>query len=61
MTIKDLILDRLEVSVRQFCKECGVNRTTINNIIHDKNKYQLSLVTIKKICKYFGEDFKDYI
>ena len=61
MTIKDLILDRLEVSVSQFCKECGVNRTTIDGIIHNKNKSQPSLVTIKKICKYFNVDFHDYI
>ena len=27
MTIKDLILDRLEVSVSQFCRDVGINRT----------------------------------
>lgn len=61
MTIRDLILDRLEVSVSQFGRECGVNRTTIYNIMHDKCTSKLSLLTIKKICKYFNVDYKDFI
>lgn len=64
MKIKELILDRLEVSVSQFCREIGLSRTTIDNIMND---YETSigkapsLLTIKKICKYFGVDYKDYI
>lgn len=69
MTIKDLILDRLEVPVSQFCRECGVNRTTMDSILNEDNRYSRkdgkeyrpSLLTIKKICKYFGEDYKKFI
>lgn len=61
MTIKDLILDRLEVPVSQFCKECGVNRTTIDNIIHDKGTSTPSLLTIKKICKYFDVEWRNFV
>lgn len=69
MTIKDLILDRLEVPVSQFCREAGVNRTTMDSILNGNNgynrkdgkEYRPSLLTIKKICRYFGVDYKDYI
>lgn len=61
MKLKDLILDKLEVSVSEFCKAAGVSRPTIDNIIHDKKEHQPTLLTIKKICKYFGVDPKDYI
>lgn len=59
MKLKELILDRLEVSVSQFCREIGLSRPTINNII--KGKHKPSLLTTKKICKYFGVEWKDYI
>lgn len=59
MKIKDLILDRLEVSVSRFCREAGIHRNTAENIL--KDKHTPSLLTIKKICKYFGVDYKDYI
>ncbi len=61
MKLKDLILDRLEISMSKFCKEVGLSRQTIDNIMNDKNKNGASLVTIKKICKYFDVDFHDYI
>lgn len=59
MKLKDLILDRLEVSVSQFCREIGLSRQTIDNII--KDRHTPSLPTTKKICKYFGVDFKEFI
>lgn len=61
MKIKDLIMDRLEIPVSRFCKEVGVSRATINAILNDKYKFNLRLLTIKKICKYFNVDFKDYV
>ena len=61
MKIKDLILDNLNMSIRKFCKEVGLSRTTIDYILNDENKHELNLLTIKKICNYFGADYKDYI
>ena len=61
MKLKELIQDRLEVSYSQFCKEIKVSRPTIDNIVNEKNKHTPSLLTIKKICKYFGVEPKDYI
>lgn len=57
--LKDLINDRLMISLRQFEKECGVTRQTVYNILNGKGKP--SLLTVKKICAYFGVDYKDYI
>lgn len=59
--IKDLILDKLDVSVIQFCKEAKVSRTIIYDILNDKYTHTLNLLTIKKICKYCGVDYKDYL
>lgn len=59
--LKDLILDNLEVSVSRFAKEVGVGKTTIDNILYDKNKYGASLITRKKICKYFNVDWHEFM
>ena len=61
MKLRDLILNNLDVSVSQFCKDAGVSRPTIDDIIHRRKRHTLSLLTIKKICKYFGVDPKNYI
>lgn len=58
-SIKELINDKLMVSLRQFEKKAGVTRQTIYNIFNDKCKP--TVLTIKKICAYFGVDYKDYI
>lgn len=59
MKIKDLIEDRLMISIRQFAKETGISRHTIAHILNGEGKP--SLLTVKKICAYFGVDYKDYI
>lgn len=59
MTIKDLILDRLEVTQEEFCRAVGISRTTFYFIMNEK--HEPSMVTIKKICKYFDVDFRDYL
>lgn len=59
MKIKDLIEDRLMISIRQFAKETGIGRHTIAHILNGEGKP--SLLTVKKICAYFGVDYKDYI
>lgn len=61
MKIRDLILDRLEVSVSKFCKEINITRPTIDNILLEKNRHNPSLLTIKKICKYFNVDWRDFV
>ena len=57
--LKQLINDRLMISLRQFEKETGVTRQTIYNIINGTTKP--CVLTVKKICAYFGADYKDYI
>lgn len=57
--LKDLINDRLMISFRQFEKETGVTRQTVYNILNGKRKP--TVLTVKKICAYFGVDFHDYI
>lgn len=59
MKLKDLINDRLMISIRQFAKEIGITRQTVMNILSDKGKP--TVLTVKKICAYFGVDYKDYI
>ena len=60
MKLKDLINDRLMISIRQFAKECGVSRPTIQRIMNNDN-YKPSVLIVKRICAYFGEDFKKFI
>jgi DNA-binding XRE family transcriptional regulator len=59
--IKELIIERLETTISKFCKDTGVNRTTVDGILNETYNHDLSLVTIKKICKYFDVDFKEYL
>lgn len=59
MKLKDLINDRLMISIRQFANEIGITRQTVMNILSDKGKP--TVLTVKKICAYFGVDYKDYI
>ena len=56
--IKDLI-NSLTISQRKFCKEAGIHRTTIYNIMHDI--HTPSTLTIKIICDYFGVDYRNYL
>lgn len=59
MKLKDLINDRLMISVRRFAQECGVSRQTIVNIMYGKGTP--TVLTVKKVCAYFGVDYKDYL
>ena len=58
MKIKDLIYDRLETSVSSFCKAIGVSNVTIFKVL---NGHEPSLSTIKRVCRYFNVDYKDYV
>lgn len=58
--LADLILSKLEISIRKFCKEIKISRPTIDNIINDRN-HEPTLLTVKKICNYFEVDYKDYL
>ena len=57
-SIKDLI-NSLTISQRKFCKEVGIDRSTIYNIMHDI--HTPSNLTIKIICDYFGVDYRNYL
>lgn len=58
MKLKDLIY-KLDIPITQFSKEVGLSRRTIYDLLQEK--FQPRVVTIKKICKYFKVDFKDYV
>ncbi|HAX83231.1 MAG TPA: hypothetical protein DCY15_01645 [Ruminococcaceae bacterium] len=58
-SLKSLINDRLMISIRQFSHDIGVSRQTVYNIMADKRTP--TVLTVKKVCAYFGEDYKDYI
>lgn len=55
----ELINSNLEVSICKFAKDVGVSRMTIYNILN--GKCLPTLATIKKICKYFNVDYRNYI
>lgn len=59
MKLKDLILDRLDVSIVKLSEKTGVTRQTIANILNEDHKP--SLLTTKKICEYFKVNFREYI
>lgn len=59
MELKKLIEDNLMISYRRFAKEIGITRPTIYNIINGKTAP--AITTVKKICKYFNVNYKDYI
>lgn len=58
MKLKDLIYERIETTVSAFARDVGLSRQTVINVLDGKNA---SLLTVKKICKYFGVDFKEYL
>ncbi len=57
--LKELITDKLTISINRFSKEIGISRQTIYKIFADK--CTPSVLTVKKICEFFGEDYHDYI
>lgn len=59
MKLKDLIIEKRETTIGEFCKAVGISRTTYDYIMN--GGHEPSLVTIKKICKHCGVDFRDYI
>ena len=69
MNLKNLILEKINEPVGDFCKNAKISRQTYQNIMNGDNgykskngkSYKPDLFTIKKICTYFGVDFKDYL
>ena len=64
--LKDLIREANEqmtteqkLTYCELAKAIGVTRQTIWNILQDRATPTLD--TIKKICKYFGVDYHDYV
>ena len=58
MTIIQLINTRSE-TLTVLSGKIGISRQTLQNILN--NKVHPSLLTIKKICKYFNVDYKEYL
>lgn len=58
-TLKDLIYFGNDVlTIAQRAERIGVHRATIHNILAGK---QVSLLTVKKVCRYYGVDWRDYV
>lgn len=58
MKLKDLINERME-TLAKLSEKSGVSRQTLQNILKDKGKP--SLLTVKKLCVYFGVDYKKFL
>lgn len=56
--LKDLI-DTRTVTYDVLSKKIGTTKQTLFNI--KNNKGTPSMLTVKKICKYFKVNYKDYI
>jgi DNA-binding XRE family transcriptional regulator len=59
-SLAKLIDDNLYISLRSFEKEIGITRQTLAKISNNED-YRPSVLTVKRICKYFNVDYKDYI
>lgn len=57
MKLKTLI-ESYNGSLRKLSRECGISRPTLYNILGDK---EVSYTTLKKVCKFFNVDFKNYL
>lgn len=56
--LKDLLNER-DVTLEELAQKVGVTRQTLHNI--KKGIGSPSLLTIKRICDYFGKDYKEYL
>lgn len=57
--LKKLLTTEQKMTYCELAKAIGVTRQTVWNILQDKATPTLD--TIKKICKYFGVDYHEYI
>lgn len=57
--LKKLLTTEQKPTYCELAKAIGVTRQTVWNILQDRATPTLD--TIKKICKYFGVDYHDYI
>lgn len=60
MELRDLIIDKIETSQTELANKIGVSRQIINAIINGSYKNKPNIITVKKICKFFNVDFRDY-
>lgn len=56
--LSNLIKERKE-PIDRLSRNTGISKGTIKSLFTGQR--QPSLLTIKKICAYFGVDYKDYI
>lgn len=57
--LKELLTTEQKLTYCDLAKAIGVTRQTVWNILQDRATPTLD--TIKKICKYFGVDYHEYI
>lgn len=57
--LQQLFDEKLQISMRQFEKEAHITRQAVYNILNGKSKP--TVLSLKKICAYFGVNWKDYI
>ena len=58
-SLKKLLITEQKLTYCELAKAIGVTRQTVWNILQDRATPTLD--TIKKICKYFGGDYHEYI
>ena len=59
--LKNLITDNLEIAGCLLAEKVGLSADVIYKLINGNYEHKPKLITVKKICKYFNVDFRDYI
>lgn len=57
MELKELI-ENTPISISQLARETNLSRLTIRKVLKGE---KVEILTVKKICAYFGKDWHDYV
>ena len=58
--LREFIQDNAVISMQRLAKETGISRQTLWYIMSKDNQRIPSMLIVKKICKYFNEDYKKF-
>lgn len=58
--LREFIQDNAVISMQGLAKETGISRQTLWYIMSKDNQRIPSMLIVKKICKYFNEDYKKF-
>ena len=58
MKLRELIDKRLIETITSFTRKAGISRPTYYSIMRGE---RVSVTTARKVCHYFGVDWKDYV